>query len=753
MPRQIYDTSENETWFPDWPPNGDIDLSLHDLPHKSSTTEWWYLNTHVRSADGRSFSLFASFFRRAISVDKKNNEYHYSHTVLWALSDLDEKKYYTRSLVDPDAPRIGIKSLKDKKSNKDPFIAKAAIEILKKGKVPLPDELLIRDPVIPWDRLELRYDDQTYIKQPDGSYQLTLSKPEQQIYIHLNFFANIQPVRHGKNGVIYNAAVEDMFYYFIPNCHVKGTIHLKNQAHEVMGTGWYDHEFGARPASKKSNQKKGIAWNWIAVQLEDGHQLTVYDVQTKDKVKDPNAHLILIDPTGTRSTTTDYTFDAAPEYWVSTKTFNEYPLTWRLFSKSCNINIELIASFPEQEFGTVISKPAFWEGSLNVQGYHQGKKIKGHAYLERHGHTQTDTIQDFLKSVTKETLKSVRQVLPKDPSPLKLEELVSKAGNKNFIKNLDRNVYIEKLIKPIREIVDRGGKSWRSYATVACCDVVGGNSQEELDWLSLPELIHVGSLIVDDVQDKSSVRRGGPTIHKMHGDGIAINSGCAAYFIGQVCIYNSKHTLEKKVQIYNWYFEAMRASHSGQALDIYGLDYLFPDVINLPSLAKKLPGKVLAIHKLKSAAPASYLARIGACLGGGTEEQINALADFFEALGISFQIIDDVLNLKGFENKGKTKAEDITAGKITYPIAIAMSLMSKAEKSKLYSIIKSKTKNQNELNKAFRLITKYPTFSICEKYAKQKLEKAWKKLDPLIEDSMVKMNLRAFSWFVLERTY
>jgi tRNA A37 threonylcarbamoyltransferase TsaD len=74
----------------------------------------------------------------------------------------------------------------------------------------------------------------------------------------------------------------------------------------------------------------------------------------------------------------------------------------------------------------------------------------------------------------------------------------------------------------------------------------------------------------------------------VHGDAIAINSGTAAYFIGQYCIYNVDKSFEEKVEIYNCYFEAMRASHSGQAMDIYGLDYMMPDAMADDKVAKLL---------------------------------------------------------------------------------------------------------------------------------------------------------------------
>src|SRR5688572_14377941 len=54
---------------PDWPTDGPIDLARHDLPHASSTTEWWYVNSHLTAADGRPLSLFAAFFRIATGKD------------------------------------------------------------------------------------------------------------------------------------------------------------------------------------------------------------------------------------------------------------------------------------------------------------------------------------------------------------------------------------------------------------------------------------------------------------------------------------------------------------------------------------------------------------------------------------------------------------------------------------------------------------------------------------------------------------
>jgi geranylgeranyl pyrophosphate synthase/predicted secreted hydrolase len=741
----------------DWPKDGPIDLSIHDLPHASSSTEWWYMNTHLEAKGGRKLSLFASFFVHAISFDKTTNKPDYAYSVIWGISDIDNKKYHTVSLVDKRAPKLGLERLKKGELVKDPYIKRAAIEMLSKGVMPYPDELLKKTPLIAKKTLSLDYDGNTFKKMKDGSYVLHLQHKDLELSADLRFYPQKPPTRHGDNGVVRGVSAEDMFYYFIPRNKVTGTVKIKKEKLTIVkGSGWYDHEFGChaqKEKGKKDDMKKDVSWNWIAMQLSNGSELTAYDLIDLKTGEDCGSFVILIDEKGKRHYSQKFSLKPIGETWTSTRTFNEYPTAWELSAPEFGLKVTAVAAFPNQEFATVISKPAFWEGRMNVNGTHKGKKITGNAYIERHGFVNSNNMKEFLKAVSKATLKSVHHILPLSLTQEKFEELVSKKGNKHFTQGLDKQAYIDKLIKPIREITDRGGKSWRSYATIACCDAVGGDSQVAIDWLALPELMHVGSLMVDDVQDKSVVRRGGPSAHQVHGDAIAINSGTAAYFIGQYCIYNVDKSFEEKVEIYNCYFEAMRASHSGQAMDIYGLDYMMPDAMEDDKVAKLLPTRVIATHRLKSAAPASYLARIGVLLGTGTKEQQNAMGEYFEALGISFQIIDDTLNLKGFKDHLKTKAEDITAGKITYPIAKAMSMLSKKDRAQLWQIVSMKTDNIALLTEAVALLDKYKVIELCEREAKTILERAWKKVDPLLRDSMVKLNLRAFSWFVLERTY
>jgi hypothetical protein len=69
---------------------------------------------------------------------------------------------------------------------------------------------------------------------------------------------------------------------------------------------------------------------------------------------------------------------------------------------------------------------------------------------------------------------------------------------------------VQDLVRPLVDVLSRGGKGWRGYALAICCEMVGGDFDELQDWLAFSEILHAGSLIVDDVEDGARLRRGAP---------------------------------------------------------------------------------------------------------------------------------------------------------------------------------------------------------------------------------------------------
>jgi len=734
-----------------WPKAGKIDLSIHDLPHHGSVIEWWYQNCHVVSKEGKKFSLFASFFRLNLGKDDQG-AFRHTHSVIWSLSDLATNKYYSNSLLDPETPTEILKIIKrnEGKNVGNKLVRRALKEVYEKGNLPLPDKLLKQPAKVGIKNLWLEYDENSFKKDNLNNYQLKLENLLDEIKCDIEFIPLTKPIRHGNDGVVRGIRKEDMFYYFIPKCIAKGKIKIGDEIYEVEGSGWYDHEFsGSAEETSAIEFKHDIAWNWLALQLDNGYEISGYNLfDNTDNGKPLGGTVVVIDENGNSSSVEDFIF--SPEhYWTSTSTFVSYPISWKFEIPKLNIYISINASFPEQEFITILSPPALWEGSVNVDGNFMGAQVSGHGYIERNGFNTNDNIESFLKGIGKATQKSIESLLPLNPTDDQFYRLVDSPLGIDFFTSEDKEQYIDSVIKPIREVVDRSKKAWRSYVFLACIDAVGGNSQPFINWLAMPELIHTGSLIVDDVQDRSDTRRGGVALHNLYGEAIAINTGNVCYFIGELFTYYPKLPDQTRLKVYEMYFEMMRVAHAGQAMDISGLHSLMPEAVSSGD-SSVLEKRIYTIHRLKTAAPACTLAKMGAMIGGGNDQEIEALGDFFEAIGVAYQIMDDVLNLEGYENNLKDKGEDITAGKITMPVAKAMHLLPLDKREYIWKTIQNMPKDHETIKSVIVLLEDCGAIYECRKEAERLMEEAWKKVDKIIADSFFKIKLRTFGWYALK---
>ena len=282
----------------DWPEDGSIDLAIHDRPHASSTTEWWYQNGHVE-AGGQRYSFFAAFFRQVKGYDEKTRAPLYAHSLTWALFDPEEGVSHTVSRVDQSAPEEGMKRVRRGLGGKDHKLNRALQEILERGHVPTPDRMFDGRVFVHQDKLHLQYGPDTFRKLDDGRYELKLKDKKKNVGLSLVLTPKKPPVRQGDNGVVRGSSDESMFYYFIPRCEVTGTITHRGATHEITkGQGWYDHEFGVgeredvddaaeaklddetrkriHAERRAGYEKRQVAWDWLSTQFDDGSELSVY---------------------------------------------------------------------------------------------------------------------------------------------------------------------------------------------------------------------------------------------------------------------------------------------------------------------------------------------------------------------------------------------------------------------------------------------------------------------------------------------
>ncbi|RYY34597.1 hypothetical protein EON62_03155, partial [archaeon] len=372
----------------DWPSAvGDIDLELHDLPHASSQTEWWYYHVHFQDGEGNDYSAFVAFFRVVKHTDKETGKKSYAHAINWALSDVKNKRYVQDVVLDRDSPAVVKKQL-DNGEIKDSRLERAYREVLDRGNVPLPDRMFTpgRDAVCDMKKLHLDFESGSVTKNAAGHHVLKCVHPDGKTALELVFEPTKKPVRHGLDGVVKGHDGDDMFYYCSPRCRVTGHFTLDGKRTPVVrGSGWIDHEFGGK-APENDVPSMNYAWNWVAAQLNNGWELSVaelIDPRTTPQ-RFMESRVVAVDPSGARSQPTDMTLEPL-EMWTSVRTFNTYPIKWRLTIPELKAELLLEAPFSDQELMTLIAKPGFWEGRVNVTGTFQGAPVTGAGYVERNG--------------------------------------------------------------------------------------------------------------------------------------------------------------------------------------------------------------------------------------------------------------------------------------------------------------------------------------------------------------------------------
>jgi len=489
-----------------------------------------------------------------------------------------------------------------------------------------------------------------------------------------------------------------------------------------------------------------VKWCWTGVQLDDDTEV-IYA-----KTIDNLGKGTLVDKAVIVSANGDTRLcDAQLEQldtWTSLQTYIQYGRSWSLCLPDEGIKLNLEAVFNSQELISIISTPAYWEGQVSVTGEKDGSALQGYGFVEQYFGSQNQNFRTMLQAVSDVVLSNVDSVLPFEPTHDQMVDLVASREFEGMLNGLPTSVFVEQIVKPIRAITDRQGKGWRSMGLLLACTVVGGDPATLERYTSFPEFLHTGSLIIDDIQDNSLLRRGGPCAHLTYGLASAINAGTASYFLGEGITREQDLTKEQRIRVYELYFTCLRGAHVGQALDIQGLAHMMDGCIKANDFSP-MWNSLLCCHRLKSGLPAAVCARTGAVLGHATAAQEAALGDYFLAMGLAFQILDDVINLQGFGKSLKTKAEDLIEGKITAPVVRCMMNLTDAPDKQAWLWQQYQVPAETrDIAGMVALIDGSGALDICIKEAQDMVNTAWRQVDAVVPDSFAKLSLRAFGWFV-----
>lgn len=213
------------------------------------------------------------------------------------------------------------------------------------------------------------------------------------------------------------------------------------------------------------------------------------------------------------------------------------------------------------------------------------------------------------------------------------------------------------ITEAIKRMLAAGGKRLRPRITLLAAESCGGKAVEHLRLAAYMELIHVATLVHDDVVDNAGTRRGVNATAVDYGNRVSVLAGDYLFaWIFKNVTSNYPHPIPNVLSA------TLADICDGEVLQLQALGNLDLPLANYVEIARKKTASLFAAS-----------AQCGAIMGGGTPAEVAALCEFGESFGIAFQMMDDLLDMTADERSlGKPAGNDLTERKITIPLIAAL---------------------------------------------------------------------------------
>ncbi|MGQ4832268.1 MAG: polyprenyl synthetase family protein [Candidatus Asgardarchaeia archaeon] len=333
-----------------------------------------------------------------------------------------------------------------------------------------------------------------------------------------------------------------------------------------------------------------------------------------------------------------------------------------------------------------------------------------------------------------------------------LKELMKKGAEvEKYMLEVLRINASEDFLQVLEHQVLAGGKRLRPALTITVCEALGGKKEDAMYPAAAIELTHNYSLIIDDIIDHSTLRRGKPTVWKKFGLEFAMLASLHYREAIEKAILKSPNPLKMADLI----SDTIMIMVEGERLDIlfeqYGREgeyfskYQFKHVSEDDYL-KMVGGKTASLI--------SAACKAGAIAAGASDDVIQRLGEFGWNIGLAFQIIDDYLDIFGDPEKlGKEPGKDIKEHKLgNVLIVYALSELDESSKDKLLEILRKETPTDDEVMDVVNMIKHTSAIDKAMKKAKQLVDEALNKLKDLPETSALD-TLKALAIFSYKRTF
>ncbi len=231
------------------------------------------------------------------------------------------------------------------------------------------------------------------------------------------------------------------------------------------------------------------------------------------------------------------------------------------------------------------------------------------------------------------------------------------------------------LIAPARDLLSRPGKRFRANLVAVSWQLSGADPGAMPAGLAAAvEVLHAGSLIIDDIEDEATVRRGAPALHHLHGVPVALNTGNWMYFWAFTIADRATVEPTRQPAIMRAMINGVARCHQGQALDV-GID--------VGTLTPALIGPVVRrATELKAGALTELATTLGAIAAGAEPEALAGLTTFGRELGVGLQMLDDLGSVTCPSRLDKA-CEDLSLARPTWPWVWAIELATPADQTAL----------------------------------------------------------------------
>ena len=285
-----------------------------------------------------------------------------------------------------------------------------------------------------------------------------------------------------------------------------------------------------------------------------------------------------------------------------------------------------------------------------------------------------------------------------------------------------------------------GGKRLRPCISMLSCDAVGGDVKRVMPFAVALELIHNFTLVHDDIMDKSRLRRNLPTVHIKFGEPTAIIAGDLLFAKSFEVMHDISDDPYVFKRVNFGLINCVREICEGQQMDM-----------EFERRQDVLEEEYLEMIRRKTAVLFKFAAEGGAILGGGTKEEIKALDEYGESLGLAFQIRDDYLDMSSDEGTlGKDIGNDIRNGKKTLIAVRSICNAVGDDKKLLEKIFGNGDASEQEVKRVYDLFKEMKSIEYAKNTALEYSIKAKKALN-MLDDSDAKQVLIGLAEYSITR--